>query len=277
MVAINQVFVDESGTHDGSPCISIGGIIFKKNKAREFSKRWNIQLRRRGLKYFRMSECTHQRGQFQGKSKKECLEAELSLLYNIYKYAEAGFAVSLAEEDFDLVYEGSRDGIEWKILSGEAYSKLINHALVFCGSWADAFNFNGKLEYFFEAGHRHQGDAKQRIRSIVRPDTDLYGVDMSAVAEEMGRMIGVHKSAHRRYRYRSHDFAEKCEFPPLQAADMIAWLWRNTAIKQMNGQVPRKDWQELGTNLTLRYRHFSIQELDDQKLSVDSFMRSIGV
>lgn len=277
VVAIGQVFIDESGTHDGSPCISVGGVIFKKNKAKEFSKKWAFQLRRRGLEYFRMSECTHQQGQFLGKSSDECLDAELSLLKLIYQFAEAGFGLSFSEKDFERTYEGVRDGIEWKHLSGEAYSRLIHESLVYAGGWAKRANFQGRLAYFFEAGHRHQNAAHRRVEEVVHPSPDLFGIDMEAVAREMGKIFGLSESAHQAYRYLSHAFVDKREFAPLQAADLIAWLWRNTAIRQMNGKEPRKDWEALESNLPMKYQHWDIEDLIRRRVTTDALLRTLGI
>ncbi len=56
VVALAAVYVDESGTHDSSPVMSVGGFIFKKRKASEFSRRWGAYLRAKDVPYFHMAE-----------------------------------------------------------------------------------------------------------------------------------------------------------------------------------------------------------------------------
>lgn len=52
LVALAEVFIDESGTHAGSPVMCVGGYLFRKREAREFQREWGKRLAREGLAYW---------------------------------------------------------------------------------------------------------------------------------------------------------------------------------------------------------------------------------
>ena len=55
LVALAEVYVDESGSHDNSPILSIGEYVFLKSRSRAFAKAWSQELRGRRIPYFHMT------------------------------------------------------------------------------------------------------------------------------------------------------------------------------------------------------------------------------
>ena len=125
--------------------------------------------------------------------------------------------------------------------------------------WADNRNFNGKIAYIFEAGHRDQPEANRMMNDLVKKPL------VKALA-----------------RYGSHTFMGKCDAAPLQSADLLAWLvsnWFNRRLTKKE-DIKRKDLHALLTEAA-GHQSFSIHQWSEPML-IQSFidsanrMRSLG-
>jgi Protein of unknown function (DUF3800) len=215
-VSLAEVYIDESGSHDRSPVLSVGGYVFEKNAAVEFDRDWKTALDAAELPYFRMSACAHLMEPFEKKTIDEADEIERALIKLTKEKALYGFVVSLSEEEYKSIGP-KHEGL------GSAYSFCLRQYLIAVRSWINSSGFTGKIAYFFESGHQHQGEA---------------GVIMERVF----------KRPHLReeYRYSAHAFADKADARPLQAADLLAWQWNTDARRKRKGvRVTRKDLQLL--------------------------------
>lgn len=54
-MAFLECYFDESGSHDGSPALSLGGYLFEKESCKTLDLGWKAVLDRYCLPYFRMS------------------------------------------------------------------------------------------------------------------------------------------------------------------------------------------------------------------------------
>src|SRR5437660_1097462 len=75
-----QAFFDESGSHSGAPILCLAGYIFRKSEAIKLGHEWRKVLRRKGLPYFRMSECAHGNGPFANLTKPERIEVATRMI-----------------------------------------------------------------------------------------------------------------------------------------------------------------------------------------------------
>ena len=89
-----------------------------------------------------------------------------------------------------------------KWVLGGPYLLCALHALTAVSAWADEHSYDGKVSYWFEAGHELEGAANQ------------------AIVELSSRPVGVAG-----LRYGSHTFSAKADVRPLQAADLLAYEW----------------------------------------------------
>lgn len=54
MAAFAEVYIDESGTHDGSPVMCVAGYLFLKAGANRFTREWGKVLKREKIPFFHM-------------------------------------------------------------------------------------------------------------------------------------------------------------------------------------------------------------------------------
>ena len=50
VVVLRYVYMDESGTHNDSPAIAIAGYVFEKSQVQRFSRDWNKELKKFGVR-----------------------------------------------------------------------------------------------------------------------------------------------------------------------------------------------------------------------------------
>jgi hypothetical protein len=211
-----EVYIDESGSHDASPILSVAGYVFKKDRAIQFDNEWRVVLEAEELPYFRMSACAHCTGPFDGWTNDECDVVERKLIRLTRRTSAYGFAVTVNEDEYNSI--GPRHD-----RLGSAYSFCLRMCLVAVRSWIQEADFTGDIAYFFEAGHSHQAEASRIMDSIF-----------------------AHPLPRSDYRYLSHTFADKTRARPLQAADLLAWQWHTDAKRKRSGiRVSRKDLQAL--------------------------------
>lgn len=65
--------------------------------------------------------------------------------------------------------------------------------------------------------------------------------------------------------------------PPLQAADLLAWLWRNAVMKAMKDEPERKDLTALRRKLSIETFRLGSQYLRAEKSLINGLLRCAGV
>ena len=222
-------YFDESGTHQGSPITCVAGYVFKRQDALRFSRSWGKVLRANGLPYFRMSECAHGFGHFTDKSMEERVRVETKLIELVKLRALFGIAITVCESDFVKVASPA----------GSPYALCLLWCLTGISAWIAKYKFKGKISYFFEAGHPRQPLVNRAMHELS---------SKAALREEI--------------KYHSHVFAGKNEARPLQAADLLAWLWFKDRKDQLLGtwKDHRKDLTSL-MGLTHMHAHFGPEDL----------------
>ncbi len=210
-----EAYFDESGTHSGSPIMCVAGYLFSPEQCRRFDQEWAEVLEEFSLRYFRMSECAHGTGEFKGR-REICDPVARRMIGIIKRRAERGIVTSISEKYFN---EHVSDALQ--LTTGPAYSWCIRWALGLVRDWIDKYNFEGTISYFFESGHQHQSITNQIL----------------------DRNFGHDSQAKKSFRYGSHSFAGKVPseaseavLRPLQAADLLAWQYRNQKIREASGK-----------------------------------------
>lgn len=194
-VALAEVYIDESYDDQAPPILCIAGYIYKKRKAKEFSRDWANYLRRKGLPYFHMAEAAHTKsGIFKGRPEL-AREVEGELIKRTRKMTEIGLATTINEDDY-AEFVGPREGMH------SAYATALLMFMTQVRRWVNRTGFDGQIAYFFEAGHAHQNDANAFM-------TWLFESERIA----------------KKYNYAGHAFLPKAT-PGLHPADLLAWQWR---------------------------------------------------
>ncbi|MEM1129458.1 MAG: DUF3800 domain-containing protein [Pseudomonadota bacterium] len=258
-----QFYADESGTHDNSRILSVGGFLFEENSAVEFSHDWREQLKKRDIDYFRMSELTHpHNNKYSDWSDEELLKFEKSLIEAIATHALAGFAVSFSERDFSKVEFPSITGSSKLVV--RSYSFCIGHILGQIRRWADTQGLDGDISYIFEAGHQHQGHANSYIGNVSREEL--------RIAKDKA-LAGLKRI----YRFHDYGFRDKSEALPLQAGDLLAWLWRNATQKRIDNKSERKDLIELRKVIYLKTDYLDRRQLEHTARLMTQLFRQVGL
>jgi uncharacterized protein DUF3800 len=214
-VTLIEAYFDESGSHDGSHALCVAGYLFEKKQCEALDLGWKTVLDQFSLPYFHMVDCAHGNDPFDKLSKDERIAAEKLMIGLIRKHMAFGSAITVDENDYNTW--GARQKL------GTAYTYCCWQSLAGMQVWLNQNSFEGKVSYFFEAGHKHQAEANEIMNRIFK-DVDLR----------------------QSYRYSSHSFVDKKLVRPIQAPDIFAWLhWHHFERLRQGIAAPRKDFVAL--------------------------------
>lgn len=188
-----KLFVDESGTHEGSPIVSVAGYMARGLKWQKFTTEWRRVLKPRGIEIFHATDCAALRGEFQGWTPENRDKLVRSLLPIIPKYA-FGYAVAVKLNEVDKLLEHRPD-----------LRKFHKDPYAACFQWMLMSVLNDLREMATEP----------RPISVIHEFNDFR--DSATAAFETVRASRGGEA------YVSLTFARKQDFVPLQAADTLAY------------------------------------------------------
>jgi hypothetical protein len=216
---VTKVYVDESGTDAGSPVMCVAGYLFRPHQDIEFQAEWHELLTKYGLPFFHMSACAPDPGMwpFDHLSKSERINAASEAIQIIKRRSEIGWSVAVREGDFNMVIKNVAP-------RSTAYSFCLSMIMDGVMRWADANNFDDRIDYFFERGHKDAAVSHELMTEVFKDDW-----------------------ARERYRYRRHLFSPKKDSFGCQAADLLAWqFFKYEKDHRLTGsRRPRADFVEL--------------------------------
>jgi hypothetical protein len=210
-----EAYFDESGTEAGSPVLSVGGYLFDRANVREFNREWDSVLKTNSMPYFRMSRFAPGNRPYEHLDGKTRIEIEKKLICIIKHRAAHGVCNSVDPtlyERFAALGE----------LYGSAYTFCAYHCLHSIRKWTKDNNYHGQISYFFESGDPHQKEANA-LMSLIFTNKEMKAV----------------------FSHQHHDFVDKKEVRPLQAADFLAWHWCKNTKMIRGGEYTRDDFWAL--------------------------------
>lgn len=216
MVAVANLYFDESGTHDGSKLMTVAGYWFESEQAVKFSRDWAKDLKRLGLTYAHMTDCAHGCGEYKNLTLEQRILSEKLLIEHIKRRSRYGFSITVDPNKYKEImnFDGAPSCYTMCLIS------LFHHISVF----ARVNEYKGKLAYFFEAGHKSANEANGYMNGV--------SANGQAWVEHT--------------QYAGHAFVGKLSAAPLQAADMLAWQTRHYYERLAAGHSkPRKDFVAL--------------------------------
>ena len=153
-------YLDESGTHDSSPIMLMGGFLIRAQKLAAFNEKWHSLLKSSCVQYCHGKELKHRTGQFKGWSLEKRNAFVLEANRIIEKYSEFGFTAIIRKDDYALIYEAAPNpgklrkdtkfgvlfrGCLWVVLAAVTENlKLANRS---------------KVNFVLEDGAKNSGDA----------------------------------------------------------------------------------------------------------------------
>lgn len=195
ILAVLGAFFDDSGTHDGSPFVVIGGLLGTEDQWDQFEKDWSYRLQnpiegKPPLEYFHLTECRMRLGQF-----RDYNEAEKDHIIYLFRKIILDlnlitFAVAVDQTAWDQLIVGE---VKKRLgpSEGACFSKCID-AIIELGR---RLYPNNEILFFFDEGRREnlegwanlyksQTDKYPEIGSItfapVKKVVALQGADMIA-------------------------------------------------------------------------------------------------
>lgn len=197
-------YLDESGTHADAPVMCVAGYLFTADDAKRFTDEWDAAVRSAGLSHFHMTDCANGGGEFTGWAKKRRDTLARDLITLIRARMTYGFAVSMSVPQYERMAPQG-----WIEREGSAYTACLHLALVLVGAWAQRAGYDGRVAYFFEAGHARQEEAHKKLNAhAARPlqrDAIRYGSHtFASKGNEAGRLFDAADYLAWQY-YKHHD------------------------------------------------------------------------
>lgn len=207
-----HVYFDESGTHRGSPVMTMAGYVFERRQAKFFSREWQKDIKRLGISHAHMTDCALGFGEYEKLSMNERIRSEELLIKCIKKRSMYGLSVSIVPQQFENIMKDVP-------FCHSAYTFLVLLSVNKIREYIKTTGQKGRVSYFFESGHQKAAEANNFMNAIPRFGWTDY------------------------YSYSGHCFVDKRIELPLQAADMLAWQHRHYLIRSTEGHYqPRKDF-----------------------------------
>jgi hypothetical protein len=200
LFVIVTVYIDESGTHDGSPVMVLAGQVAKLGQWVDFDARWRRLLKREGVEYFHAKEFRSRSGPFAGWSPERSERFLRRAEKIISKFTFCGFTTVLDPRDYQQVYRAAKKPKRFK--NDSKYGLCFRLVLLELPRLIQRSLNRDDLEINFvlELGDPGSGDAVVIFEDAKRD-----------APEELSRLLGV------------LSYGEKRIFPGLQAADLIAF------------------------------------------------------
>jgi hypothetical protein len=208
-----EAYFDESGTHDGSRVLCVGGFVIDSDAAREFDAKWGEMLQKYNLPYFHMTDCASGFAPFDKLDQQGCIDAATEAIQLIRRYISGGIMTSIYPSDY-ATYAPDH------VLVGSAYSFCVHVCLTGVQDWAKRYGYTGDAAYIFESGHASQSESNRIMNQIFS-----------------------NPLLRQKQHYLSHTFADKLKVRLLQAADLISWHWYTENKRKLEKVRPnmRKD------------------------------------
>jgi len=197
---IITAYIDESGTHDGSPHTIMAGYVAPFGKWIKLEDRWDRMLKRHGVQYFHATEWLQGKKQFKGWTYEQKMQFILEAEKLIKSYVSFGITAKLGNADYEQHYvAGNRPR---KPQLDTKYGICFRMILSVLPRMLDdiAKNPSDELHLILEDGHKNAGDAVR----IFRMFKDEAPPDISRMVNKLS-------------------FADKKNTKPLQVADSLAY------------------------------------------------------
>jgi len=214
VMSLHEAYLDESGCHDGSPVLAVGGYLIRSDRARIMSAKWQRVLANYEVPFFHMVDCAHGSKPFDRLPKWRRTKLVKEMIGLIKNYTSLGLVALANPRRFDDV-PGIRD----------PYTFCVTDICMGLTAWLKGESKKqkgvGNIAFFIESGHQNGNKADAEIRrwSKTTPGGQLYV---------------------------AHKFALKDEVPLLQAADLLVWqAHKFMKDKITEARPPRRDFVSL--------------------------------
>jgi hypothetical protein len=190
------VYLDDSGTHDGSPCVCLTGFVANERRWGDLSRRWGTCLDSYGVRYFHAAELERLRGPYRGWTvgKKDAFADSLRTIIEDTLSAPITSSVEMLPYSECVFQEDVRRAV------GTPVALAMKGVLLNLAKYAHDVGIEAPIQITLDAGMRHAGELRVMLDRLH--------------ADEETR---------RTYFVGSPNLARVKESYPLQAADLHAY------------------------------------------------------
>jgi hypothetical protein len=191
-IIVLKVAMDESGVHDGSPVLTVGAYVARPRQWQDWTKRWNVA--KRPIKVMHAVECQNLTGEFRGWTDPQRDEVVIRCLPIIAESDIPGVVVGIHMHEFDKAMQGRED---LRSVFGTPYAACFQWVVQIIMNFALGALNTERIAFVHELNDYRQ----QALESF-------------AWVKEHGNPLG---------NIISLQFADKKDYVPLQAADILAY------------------------------------------------------
>jgi hypothetical protein len=234
-----KTFLDETGVHGGANTVAVAGYVSRPKHWRAWTKDWNIHKRkvpagRRRIEVFHSTDCANYKGEFEGWTREDRDPYVAQLLPVMPAHELAGIVIGINLDDLTAALSGRPELIE---MFGTPYTA--------CFQWAISIVMeittergNGERMAFVHEVNNYKGEAL-RAFEYVKEFLNPRRIPMTMA------------------------FGNKEDYPPLQAADVLAYEGGKFLRNPLG--TPRRAWTALDPDKTRmimrRYAKGNMHEL----------------
>jgi Protein of unknown function (DUF3800) len=199
VIAVLKTYMDESGTHDESPVVTVGAYIARPEEWKNWTRDWNRQKRRvpparKPIKVFHAVDCANREGEFEGWTRPERDAFVIDLLPVLPRYSLVGCAIGIHMQSFN---DAMKSHPELKEMFGTPYTACFQWVVQTVVNMLDAYGSDQRIGFFHECNDYTQ--------------------------EAVMAFEWVRKHRLRGRKAISLSFGGKEDYVPLQAADVLAY------------------------------------------------------
>jgi hypothetical protein len=217
MAVLLKTFMDETGTHEDAELVAVAGYISRPKTWREWTKDWNRA--KRPIKVFHATDCANFRGEFEGWDKDRRDDFVSKLLPVIPAHELAGIVIGIRLDHLEDALKPHPELLE---MFGTPYTACFQWAVSIIMEIATERGRGERMAFIHEVND-YKGEAI-RAFEYVKQFLNPRSIPMTIA------------------------FGTKADYPPLQAADVLAYEG-GKFVKNPAGKL-RRAWTALDPNRT---------------------------
>ncbi len=227
-----KIVMDETGIHDDAEMVAVAGYISRPSIWRDWTKAWNIA--KRPIKIVHAVDCANFKGEFEGWDKDQRDAWVAQLLPVIPAHEIAGIVIGIQLHDFTAALKDYPELLE---MFGTPYTACFQWAISIIMEIATNHGQKGERMAFIHEVNDYKGECFKTFE-YVRETLNPRKIPMTLA------------------------FAGKADYPPLQAADILAYEG-GKFLKNRTG-TPRRAFTALDPDKTrIIARRYSKDNMPD--------------
>ena len=227
-VIVLKIPMDKFGVHDGSPVVTVAAYLGRPRQWQKWTRAWNAA--KRPIRVFHAADCANLRGEFKDWSETDRNELVARLLPTIPAAGVYGCIVGINLREFETAMVGHDD-----------LRKVFGTPYVACFHWAIQLIMNLGAE----AGNNERMGFIHEFNDYRREALEAFAW-IKQHGNPTNRIVGL-------------QFAEKHDYIPLQAADVLAYEG-NKRIRDPD-RPERRAWTALGDIFAVQYGRENMADL----------------